>query len=113
MAREKTMSSDTAAAEGRALDPATLVGRSRLPAVGTTIFTVMSALAAKSGAINLGQGFPDFDCDPALVAAVDAAMRSGHNQYPPMAGMPALRQAVAGKIERVTGHRYDADTEIT
>jgi len=107
------MSSETAAADAQAIDPATLVGRSRLPAVGTTIFTVMSALAAKSGAINLGQGFPDFDCDPALVAAVEAAMRSGHNQYPPMAGMPALRQAVAGKIERVTGHRYDPDTEIT
>ena len=63
-----------------AVEAAALVGESRLPTVGTTIFTVMSALAAQCGAINLGQGFPDFDCDPALVAAVNEAMRSGHNQ---------------------------------
>ena len=90
-----------------------LGGRSRLPAVGTTVFTVMSALAAETGAINLGQGFPDFDCDPALVDAVAAAMRAGHNQYPPMTGVPALRRAIADKIARTTGHRYDADAEIT
>ncbi len=90
-----------------------LVGASRLPAVGTTIFTVMSALAVKTHAINLGQGFPDFDCDPALIDAVTAAMRAGHNQYPPMTGIPALRQAVADKVARTTGHRYDADSEIT
>ena len=90
-----------------------LVGASRLPAVGTTIFTVMSALAAKTGAINLGQGFPDFDCDPALVDAVTAAMRAGHNQYPPMTGVPALRQAVSDKVALTTGRRYDADAEIT
>ena len=94
-------------------DPASLLGESRLPRVGTTIFTVMSALAARCKAINLGQGFPDFDCDPALVEAVSEAMRAGHNQYPPMAGMPVLRQAVADKIARMTGHRYDPDTEIT
>jgi methionine transaminase len=94
-------------------DPSTLVGPSRLPSVGTTIFTVMSALATKTGAINLGQGFPDFDCDPALVDAVAAAMRAGHNQYPPMTGVPALRQAVSDKIALTTGRRYDADTEIT
>jgi methionine aminotransferase len=58
---------------------------SRLPRVGTTIFTVMSALATELGAINLGQGFPDFDCDPRLIDAVTHAMRSGQNQYPPMA----------------------------
>ena len=69
------------------------------PQVGTTIFTVMSALAQEHGAVNLGQGFPDFDCDPALLDAVNAAMRAGHNQYPPMAGVPALREAVAAKIE--------------
>jgi len=92
---------------------ALLAGRSRLPNVGTTIFTVMSALAARTGAINLGQGFPDFDCDPALVDAVTAAMRAGHNQYPPMTGVPALRQAVADKIALTSGHRYDADSEIT
>jgi len=90
-----------------------LVGASRLPAVGTTIFTVMSALAVKTGAINLGQGFPDFDCDPALVDAVAAAMRAGHNQYPPMTGVPALRQAASDKVATTTGHRYDPDTEIT
>jgi methionine aminotransferase len=90
-----------------------LVGASRLPSVGTTIFSVMSALAAKTGAINLGQGFPDFDCDPALVDAVAAAMRAGHNQYPPMTGVPALRQAVSDKIALTTGRRYDADSEIT
>ena len=60
--------------------------QSRLPKVGTTIFTVMSALAAEKGAVNLGQGFPDFDCDPRLVDAVAAAMRRGLNQYPPMPG---------------------------
>lgn len=87
--------------------------RSRLPTVGTTIFTVMSALAAKVGAVNLGQGFPDFDCDPALPALVTEAMQQGLNQYPPMAGVPALRQAVAAKIEALYGCRYDADAEIT
>ena len=85
----------------------------KMPRVGTTIFTVMSALAAEHGAVNLGQGFPDFDCDPALVDAVAAAMRAGHNQYPPMAGVPALRRAVADKLERLYGRRYDADAEIT
>ena len=94
-------------------DTESLVGASRLPAVGTTIFTVMSALAVKTGAINLGQGFPDFDCDPALVDAVAAAMRAGHNQYPPMTGVPALRQAASDKVAMTTGHRYDSDTEIT
>jgi methionine aminotransferase len=86
---------------------------SRLPAVGTTIFTVMSALAQQHGAVNLGQGFPDFDCDPALLDAVDRAMRAGYNQYPPMAGVPALREAVAAKIEALYGARYDPGSEIT
>lgn len=72
---------------------------SKLPKVGTTIFTVMSALASEKGAVNLGQGFPDFNCDPVLVDAVTAAMNSGQNQYPPMAGVPQLRQAIADKIE--------------
>ena len=87
--------------------------QSKLPAVGTTIFTVMSALAAEKGAVNLGQGFPDFDCDPALVAAVHHAMQRGLNQYPPMAGVAALREAVAAKIESLYGHRYSAADEIT
>lgn len=86
---------------------------SRLPNVGTTIFTVMSALAAEKGAVNLGQGFPDFDCDPALIDAVTAAMKGGLNQYPPMAGVPALREAIAAKIAQLYGRTYDATTEIT
>ena len=86
---------------------------SRLPKVGTTIFTVMSALAAERGAVNLGQGFPDFEGDPALVDAVCQAMREGLNQYPPMAGVPPLRDAVAAKIEALYGKRYDAGSEIT
>ncbi|WP_066265917.1 pyridoxal phosphate-dependent aminotransferase [Hydrogenophaga palleronii] len=86
---------------------------SRLPNVGTTIFTVMSALAAEHKAVNLGQGFPDFDCDPALVDAVTAAMKAGHNQYPPMTGVPALRQAMAAKMQALYGLRCNPDTEIT
>jgi methionine aminotransferase len=84
-----------------------------LPHVGTTIFSVMSALAAEKGAVNLGQGFPDFDCDPALVDAVAAAMRNGLNQYPPMTGVPALREAIAAKIAALYGHAYDPASEIT
>ncbi len=86
---------------------------SRLPNVGTTIFTVMSALATEHGAVNLGQGFPDFDCDVRIVDAVTKAMRDGHNQYPPMAGAAPLREAIAGKIEAMHGRRYDPQTEIT
>ena len=86
---------------------------SRLPTVGTTIFTVMSALAAERGAVNLGQGFPDFECDPALLDQVTGAMREGLNQYPPMAGVPVLRRVVADKIARLYGHAYDPETEIT
>lgn len=86
---------------------------SRLPNVGTTIFSVMSALAAECGAVNLGQGFPDFDCDPALLDRVNDAMREGLNQYPPMAGVPALRQAVAAKIAALYGRAYDPEREIT
>lgn len=86
---------------------------SRLPQVGTTIFTVMSALAQQHGAVNLGQGFPDFDCDPRLLDAVERAMRTGLNQYPPMTGVPVLREAVAAKVEALYGRRYDPGTEIT
>jgi methionine aminotransferase len=85
---------------------------SRLPAVGTTVFTQMSALALEHGAVNLGQGFPDFGCDPRLLDHVNAAMRAGLNQYAPMAGLPSLRNAVAAKIARLYGHRYDAASEI-
>ena len=87
--------------------------QTKLPAVGTTIFTVMSQLAAEKGAVNLGQGFPDFHCDPALVNAVTTAMQAGHNQYPPMAGMPALRNAIATKIEAIYARKYSANDEIT
>jgi methionine aminotransferase len=87
--------------------------KSRLPQVGTTIFTLMSALATQHGAVNLGQGFPDFECDPALLDLVNAAMREGLNQYPPMPGVAPLRQAVARKVEALYGHRYDADAEVT
>ena len=86
---------------------------SRLPNVGTTIFTVMSALAAEKNAVNLGQGFPDFACDPQLVDAVTRAMQQGLNQYPPMAGVPQLREAVATKIKALYGHDYSAASDIT
>ena len=86
---------------------------SRLPEVGTTIFSVMSALAAEHQAVNLGQGFPDFDCDPVLVEQVHQAMQSGHNQYPPMPGVAALREAIAIKIEALHAHKYGATDEIT
>ena len=86
---------------------------SRLPNVGTTIFTVMSALAAETGAVNLGQGFPDFDCDPQLIDAVTLAMQRGQNQYPPMTGVPVLREAIALKIKSLYGRDYNANTEIT
>jgi methionine aminotransferase len=86
---------------------------SRLPRVGTTIFTVMSALAQEHGAVNLGQGFPDFDCDPALLQLVSDAMREGLNQYPPMAGVPQLRQAMSDKVLALYGRHYDPATEIT
>jgi methionine transaminase len=87
--------------------------QTKLPKVGTTIFTVMSALAAERGAVNLGQGFPDFDCDSRLIDAVADAMRSGHNQYPPMAGVATLRQAIAAKVAALYGASYDWNTEVT
>ncbi|HYN60892.1 MAG TPA: pyridoxal phosphate-dependent aminotransferase [Rubrivivax sp.] len=93
--------------------PSTPRLKSRLPQVGTTIFSVMSALALKHGAVNLGQGFPDFECDPDLLELVNAAMHEGLNQYPPMPGVAPLREAVAHKVETLYGQRYDADTEVT
>ncbi|XQA70987.1 pyridoxal phosphate-dependent aminotransferase [Xanthomonas sacchari] len=87
--------------------------QTKLPKVGTTIFTVMSQLAAEHGAVNLGQGFPDFPVPPRLIEALDRAMRDGHNQYPPMTGVPALRQAIAEKALRCYGAQVDADTEVT
>ena len=87
--------------------------QSRLPNVGTTIFTVMSALATEKGAVNLGQGFPDFDCDPRLLDAVTEAMRKGLNQYPSMLGVAELRNAVAAKVQKLYEHAYDPASEIT
>ncbi|MBB3176268.1 pyridoxal phosphate-dependent aminotransferase [Variovorax sp. Sphag1AA] len=87
--------------------------QTKLPAVGTTIFTVMSALAVEKNAVNLGQGFPDFGCDPKLLQAVTDAMAAGHNQYPPMPGILPLRQAIASKISALYGHSYDPQSEIT
>ena len=86
---------------------------SKLPEVGTTIFSVMSKLAADCGAINLSQGFPDFQADQALFEATLQAMRDGHNQYAPMAGVPELRSAIADKVEALYGVRYDVEQEVT
>jgi methionine transaminase len=86
---------------------------SKLPDVGVTIFSVMSRLAAEHGAINLAQGFPDFDCDPALIAAVSDHMKRGNNQYAPMQGVLALREALSAKIRLLYGATYDPDTDIT
>ncbi len=85
----------------------------KLPQVGTTIFSIMSTLAAEAGAVNLGQGFPDFDCDPRLIDAVSDAMRQGLNQYPPMPGVPVLRDAIAAKIKALYGRDYNPASEIT
>jgi aspartate/methionine/tyrosine aminotransferase len=87
--------------------------RSKLPDVGTTIFTVIGQLSAEHQALNLSQGAPNFACEPQLVEAVAQAMRSGHNQYAPMSGVAALRTALADKVERLYGAHYDADEEIT
>jgi methionine aminotransferase len=85
----------------------------KLPRTGTTIFSVMSQLAQECGAINLSQGFPDMPLDPRLSVLVDEAMRAGHNQYAPMPGLPALREALAAKAERLYGVCYDPGNEIT
>ncbi len=86
---------------------------SKLPDIGTTIFTVMSELARAEGALNLSQGFPDFDGPQALLDRVEHYLRSGHNQYAPMMGVPALRQAVAGKVADLYGASLDPDREVT
>lgn len=86
---------------------------SKLPNVGTTIFTVMSRLAAEHHAINLSQGFPDFDCAPELRALFTKYLNAGLNQYPPMAGVPQLREAITEKVESLYGARYDVETEVT
>lgn len=93
--------------------PATPTPTTRLPAVGTTVFSRMSSLAAEFNAVNLGQGFPDFGCAPELLDSVSQAMREGHNQYAMMPGAPALREAIARKIAALYGHQYHAGLEIT
>ena len=87
--------------------------QTKLPKVGTTIFTVMSQLALEHKAVNLGQGFPDFDTPAPLVEALARAARDGKNQYSPMTGLPVLRQAIAAKTLKVYGRSVDADAEIT
>ncbi|MBT3646811.1 MAG: methionine aminotransferase [Flavobacteriales bacterium] len=86
---------------------------SKLPKVGTTIFTVMSKLAVDQGAINLSQGFPDFPVSPHLVDLVYKHMREGRNQYPPMAGIPRLREVISAKQESLYSAQYDPETEVT
>ncbi|HLZ89636.1 MAG TPA: aminotransferase class I/II-fold pyridoxal phosphate-dependent enzyme, partial [Puia sp.] len=86
---------------------------SKLPQVGTTIFTVMSSLAAELGAVNLGQGFPDFPMSEELVSLVDQAMREGHNQYAHMNGLASLREVLAAKIAGLYGAAVSPDTQIT
>jgi methionine aminotransferase len=85
---------------------------SKLPDVGVSIFAVMTRLASEHGAINLSQGFPDFDCEPALIDAVAAAMHAGHNQYAPMPGVLALREAIASKVRVCYDATYDPQSEI-
>jgi methionine transaminase len=87
--------------------------KSKLPHVGTTIFTIMSGLATKTGAINLGQGFPDYAMDEELTSLVDKAMKDGHNQYAPMPGHLPLRETLAEKIESLYGRPVHPDSEIT
>ena len=86
---------------------------SKHPAIGTTIFTVMSKLAAECGAVNLSQGFPDFQAEPALFDAVHRHMLAGRNQYAPMTGVPELRQAIVDKVAALYGPRFDAESEVT
>jgi len=86
---------------------------SKLPKVGTTIFTVMSKLAQENQAINLSQGFPDFETDPKLIEAVSKAMKGGHNQYAPMQGLMPLRETIAAKTKKSYGIEYHPETEIT
>jgi methionine aminotransferase len=86
---------------------------SKLPQIGTTIFTVMSALASEVSAVNLSQGFPDYDTSPELIELVNQAMKNGHNQYAPMAGVMALREEISRKTEKLYGAIYNPDTEIT
>lgn len=95
------------------MNPRTPAFPSKTPNMGTTIFTVMSALANETDAVNLGQGFPDFGCDPKLLEMVTQAMNEGLNQYPPMTGVAPLREAMSAKIQALYGRHYDPVSEIT
>lgn len=86
---------------------------SKLPDVGTTIFTIMSKLASDHGAINLSQGFPGFNCDPQLLELVYKCMKEGKNQYAPMSGVPILRERLAEKTKKIYGVDYDSEAEVT
>lgn len=86
---------------------------SKLPDTGTTIFTIMSRMAAENNAINLSQGFPDFNCNEELIDLVEYYLRKGFNQYAPMQGIPSLRHKISEKISRLYGRKYDPETEIT
>ena len=86
--------------------------RSKLPTTGVSIFTTMSRLAEEHGAINLSQGFPDFDCAPELVDTVGKYLRAGFNQYAPMPGVMVLREALSDKVLRLYGRRYDPVSEV-
>ena len=86
---------------------------SKLPKHGTTIFSVMSAMAREENAINMAQGFPDFNCSPKLIELVTKAMNNQHNQYAPMQGIPALREKIAEKTFELYSAQYDVDSEIT
>ena len=86
---------------------------SKFPGMGTNIFTAMNAVATEFQAINLAQGFPNFDCPPELVDLVTQAFRSGRNQYAPMPGLPELRQAISEKVKFLYAREYDPETEIT
>src|SRR5690606_23030547 len=86
---------------------------SKLPNTATSIFTYMSRLALQHEAINLSQGFPDFDCSPRLIALVEQYLHAGHNQYAPMAGVRGLREQISMKVAATLGVTYDVETEIT
>src|SRR5574343_951873 len=86
---------------------------SRFPDMGTTIFTVMSRLAAECGAVNLSQGFPDFQAEPVLFDSLHRHMLAGRNQYAPMAGLPELRQAIVDKLAALYGPLFDVESEVT
>lgn len=87
--------------------------RSKLPNVGVNIFTVMTRFAQQHDAVNLSQGFPDYDCSPELIHLVNEAMKKGMNQYSPMSGVPELREEIAGKYKDLYGAVYDSESEIT